>query len=355
MLWISALILTSSIWAKQLPQLLTKHALETIRYMTEDGRYTYVQKRPGVLGMVSSFRSIDFLSESSASDFQMSGSRFKKRLLIEVIPNAHQEFNLVKLHRLMVVDRGNTQVREIGEGRSPKLHLGDEWVTFWQPQDRTIQVKNLLTDKTYPLKLTGKLNPFFTPMVEMISGESLLFTQINDKGFASLNQYNLVTKKTNVVYQSSVTATEIEVCQHEGYLAFGEFPFEDIPRNSSIMKVKISSTTNLAGHETIYSSSDQDVGNMICNEKQIYFIKTLNNERKLNIKTTEVVKLELENGKVQVMSSLNHVTQLISMDGKVLAPFRGDFYVVEGSHNLSDDKLKSRNLPGSEEELPLDL
>ena len=355
MLWISAFIMTTSIWAKQLPQLLTKHALETIRFISEDGRYTYVQKRPGVLGMVTSFRSTDFISDASSSDFAMSGSRFKKRLLIEAIPNAHQEFNLLKQHRLMVVDWGNTQTREIGFGRAPKLHLGDEWVTFWQPVERTIQVKNLLTDKTYAIKLSAKLNPFFTPIVEMITQESVLYTQINEKGFASLNQFNLTTKKTNVVYQSNVTATDIEVCQDSGYLAFGEFPFEGIVRSSSIMKIKISSTTNLAGHETIYSSSDQDVGNMVCTEKQIYFIKTLDNDHKLNVKTTEVVKLDLSSGKVEVMSSLNYVNQLISMDGKVLAPFRGDYYVVEGTHNLSDDKLKSRNLPGADEELPLDL
>ena len=48
-----------------------------------------------------------------------------------------------------------------------------------------------------------------------------------------------------------------------------------------------------------------------------------------------------------------NVTQLVEMDGRVLVPFRGEFFVLEGKNNLGDDTLKSA--PSPQEELPLEI
>ena len=117
MVWISLIFFSISLIAKEIPRFLTKHTVESIRYITMDGRYAYIHKRQGVLGVASSFRSVDFLSDSSASDFIVKDSRFKQRLAIEVIPNAHTEYNLIKLHKILVVDWGKSQTKNIGIGK----------------------------------------------------------------------------------------------------------------------------------------------------------------------------------------------------------------------------------------------
>jgi hypothetical protein len=352
MLWINFLFFILSLQAAELPRFLTKHSSETLRFISMDGRYAYVQKKPGVLGLVSSFRSIDFLTDANANNFLVRGSRFKNRLTIESVPNAHDELSLVKNHKIFVMDYGNSITREIGIGRGAKLHLQDEWITYYNIVDKVIHVENLLTQKKFSIKVSAKANPFFIPEVEMVSQSSILYTDINENGYAALVGYNLATLKSNITYKSSQTATRLELCQSENYLGMGEFPYDGVNRGSKIQYIKLTEQVNLAGFTTLYSSVEQDVGNMICLPNNIYFIKTMNQDKVLNYKVTEAVKLEIATQNIEARSSLKHVTQLLEMDGRVLIPLRGQFLVLEGKNNLSEDILKS--VP-TKEELQIDL
>lgn len=349
MVWISLVLVAFIAQAKDFPKFLTKHAIESVRFMSKDGRYAYVTKKAGVLGMVSSFRSVDFISEPNTSDFTVQGSRFQKRLVIEVIPNLHNELNVIKPHKIFVVDFGNTQSREVGKGINAKLHVLDEWLTYYQPMERTIQVRNLLTDRSYAVKLSPKLNPFFVPEVEMVSGESIIYTETSDKGHVSLVNYSLSTQRSTVIYRSPHTGTHLSLCQDKGHLTFGEFPYDDIARESTIMTVKVTSGTNLAGFSTIYNSNDGDIGNLVCTENSVYFIKSLVTVKAMNHKTTELARLDLKTSRVEALTELGSVTQVINMDGRIMVPFRGDFHVIEGDHNLSDDKLKEKPVDRKEE------
>jgi hypothetical protein len=353
MVWISLVLLSLNIFSKELPRFLTKHATESIRFITLDGRFAYLQKRQGVLGMITGFRSVDFISDQSQSDFIIKDSRFKRRLAIEVIPNHQTEFNLIKNHKILVIDWGKTQTRDVGIGMNSRLHMEDEWISYYDPILKVISIQNLLTQKLFQIKLSPKISPFFYPEVEMISEDTIVYTDVNDKGYIALIQYNLVTQKSSILYRSNQNGTRIELCQDKGYVAIGEFPYDDIARTSKILQIPITGSTNLSGFTTIYSSTDSDLGNMICLEKSIYFIKTLIHLKNINSKQTEAVRLDLKTTQVQTVTDLGSVSQLLSMDGRILIPFRGDFHVLEGSANLTDDKLKSPL--STSEELPLDL
>jgi hypothetical protein len=353
MAWISLFILfTTSVMAADLPRFLTKHSPDTLRYISMDGRYAYVQKKPGVLGMVSSFRSTDFLSESNTNDFSVKSSRFKARLAIESIPNAFDEMSLIKNHKIYVVDYGNTQTREIGVGRGAKLHLRDEWMTFYDMFEKKIMIVNLVTQKKFEIKLSKKANPFFIPDVEMVSSRGVVYSDINEQGYSAMVSYDLQTLTSNVIYKSSQTATRIELCQHQGYLAVGEFPYDGVDRGSKISMIPLTDVTNLAGLQSIYTSIEQDIGNMVCLPNWIYFVKTMNQDKQLNYRVTEAVKLELKTQNIEAKTSLKAVSQLLEMDGRVLIPFRGEFHVLEGQANIGEDSLKS--VP-TKEELQIDI
>jgi hypothetical protein len=319
-----------------------------------DGRYAYVQKKPGVLGLVSSFRSTDFLSEANTNDFSVKASRFKMRLAVESIPNAFDSMSLIKNHKIYVVDFGNTLTREIGMGRGAKLHLRDEWMTFYDMFEKKIHIVNLVTQKKFEIKLSKKANPFFIPDVEMISSRAVVYSDINEQGYSAMVSFDLQTGKSNIIYKSSQSATKIELCQHENYLAVGEFPYEGVDRGSKISMVPISRDdyTNLAGLQTIYTSIEQDIGNMVCLPNWIYFVKTMNQDKQLNFKITEAVKLELKTQNVEAKSTLKSVAQILEMDGRVMIPFRGEFHVLEGQANIGEDSLKA--VP-TREELQIDL
>lgn len=352
MLWISFLFLALNLEAAELPRFLTKHSPETLRYISMDGRYAYVQKKPGVLGIVTSFRSIDFLTDTNASDFLIKSSRFRGRLAIESIPNAHIEMSLVKNHKIYVVDYGNSVTREIGFGRNAKLHLRDEWLTYYNMNEKVIHVVNLVTQKKYEIKVSRKDNPFFIPEVEMVSQKSILYTDINENGYSALVGFDLSTAKSNIVYKSSQTATRIELCQSDTYLGMGEFPYDGVTRGSKIQYIKLTDTVNLAGFTSLYNSIEQDLGNMVCLPESIYFVKTMNQDKVLNYKVTEAVKLEIKTQNIEAKTNLKHVAQIIEMDGRVLIPLRGQFFVLEGKNNLGEDILKAAP---TREELQIDL
>lgn len=80
---------------------------------------------------------------------------------------------------------------------------------------------------------------------------------------------------------------------------------------------------------------------MACSDRAAYFVKTLSQDEKVGLKKTEVAEIELKSGKVKIRTDLSYVSHVLNMDGRILAPFRGEFYVLEGESNLATDQLKS--------------
>jgi hypothetical protein len=352
MVWISIFFLALSIRAAELQRFLTKHSSETLRYISMDGRYAYVQKRPGVLGLVSSFRSVDFLSEANSNDFLVKASSAKTRIVIESISKTHTEMSLMKDHKIFVADLGNTVTRHIGHGRNAKLHLKDEWISYFHHGTHVIHIQNLITQKKYEIKLSRKSPSFFIPDVEMISSKMIVYTDINDSGYAALISFDLEGLKSTIVYKSNQNATRLELCKITEYLGLGEFPFDGVSRGSKIQTLTLTDSVNIAGFTTIYSSIEQDIGNMVCLAGAIYFVKTMNHDKIMNHTISEAVKLDLKSKNVETKSHLKSVSQIVEMDQRVMIPFRGQLLVLEGTSNIGEDTLKSN---ASKEELQLDI
>lgn len=352
MVLISLFLFVFNLEAKELPRFLTKHSPETLRYISQDGRYAYVQKKSGVLGFVSNFKSIDFLTDSNSSEFLVKGSPYKGRLAIESIPNSHDELSLLKNHKIFVIDYGNVKTREIGKGRGTKLHLRDEWISFYDIIEKVIHIQNLITLKKFEIKLSPKANPFFIPEIEMVNERSVVYTDTNDAGLSALVTFDLQTKKSAINYKSSQSGTRLELCQTDEYLGIGEFPYEGVMRGSKISYIKRSDYMNLAGTTTLYNSVEQDIGNIVCLPSSIYFVKTMNHDRQLNFRITEAVRLDLKTQNIEAKTEMKHVQQIVEMDGRVLVPLRGEFFVLEGRANLGEDVLKPAP---TKEELQIDI
>jgi hypothetical protein len=86
-----------------------------------------------------------------------------------------------------------------------------------------------------------------------------------------------------------------------------------------------------------------DIGNIVCSKENLYFVKTLDENKSLNTKKTEVAKIELKENKLSILTDLRYVTNIINMDGTILVPFREKYFVAEGKSRLNDDKLIKDN------------
>lgn len=338
-----------------LPRLLTKQATENIKFINSTGRYTYYQKKPGVLNLSTNFRNQDFVTADSNSGFQMSGSFHGIKLILETIPNFHTEPNLIKDHKIGVLTMGNVAITEIGEGRYPRLHLLDEWITWYRPFEKTIQVMQVKTKKLSEIKLSNKNNPFFQPQVVMLNPETVIYTDMNDQGYEAIISTNTKTKKTQVIYKSPRLGNRLEICNNKGYVAYGEFPYTDIRAYSKILMSKNNQGFSLNNFSTIYESDDNDIGRMVCMENSIYFVKTTEQNKKIGTKKTEAAQINLKNNQVLIKSDLSQVSQIINMDGRVLVPIREIIYVLEGESNLGNDTLKSPGINTNSEDLKIGL
>ncbi len=331
-------------WSRiELPRFAAKQSLDNIRFMTQDGRYTYSQKRSGALSMSTSFRTSDVLTNPPGTNYAITSSEARKKMVVEVEANWHQDMDLNKINDIMVGSFAGAQFAKIGRGRYPRLHLDDEWLTWFDPKEKAIHVQFLRTPERHQIiKLGKKNNAFFFPEVIMLNPETVLYTDVNDKGFSALLSWSLVDKKMTVVRKSEVSATRLELCRRDNIIAMGEFSYDDANRGTTIMVQAWKDAPTLGGFTTVYRASDNDLGQMICgSNNRLWFVKTMSEDRKLNIRQTEAVVMELPSGRITVKSELERVTNLIDMDGRILLPLREDVFVLEGSAGSANDTLRN--------------
>jgi hypothetical protein len=326
-----------------LPKFAAKQSLENIRFITQDGRFTYSQKRSGALSMSTSFKTVDVLMNPPGTNYAVGSSEARKKLTIEIEANWHQDLDLNKVNDIMVGPLGGTQFTKIGRGRIPKLHLEDEWLTWYDPKEKLIHVQMLRTpERHHVIRLGKKNNSYFFPDVVMINPETVLYTDVNDKGISALLAWNMVDKKMTVVRKSEVAGTRLELCRRENMMVLGEFSYDDANKGTTIMVQAWRDTPRLGGFTTVYRVSDNDLGQMICARgNRLWFVKTMSEDRKLNTRRTEATLMELPSGKITVKSDLEHVANLVDMDGRILIPMREDVYVLEGYPGSSNDTLHS--------------
>ena len=173
----------------------------------------------------------------------------------------------------------------------------------------------------------------------MITRDTVLFNDINDSGIMSIFMYSKREKKFSPVYKAKFPGTNLKFCRVKDDLIIGEFSLDGVSVGSSIYKLPLFSNENFNNQSQLYTSELDDIGNLVCSNEDVYFIKTITQKKVLNIKVTEVAKLNLKSNKIKILTDLRYVTNIVNMDGTILVPFREKYYVAEGKSRLNDDKL----------------
>lgn len=325
---------------EKLPLLETKQAIQTIRFISEDGKYTYSQRRSGALLMSYNYKSHKILEFPTGVEYFIASFPKGDRLAIEVSSAHHQNFDPNKLNTIYTTRKGSKIVSEVGKGVDVKVHLPNNFISYYHPLNKTISVHNVLaSEEVHQITLSRKHNPFFRPDVIMPNPETVLYTDINDKGHAALLLYNLLTKKIKVLYKSSLVGMKFETCLTSEMVFVGEFSYPGVFNGSKIMQIKTNSGS-FAGLKTIYQSSSNDIGNLNCLKDEAYFIKSVSEDKNLNLKITEVAMIDNDMKKPALLTNLKSVSQIINMDGRLLIPFREKVFVLKGAHQIADDKIE---------------
>lgn len=335
-----ALFMISS-QALALPELITKQSLNNIRYISKQGNITYFQNTSGALKFASNYKVKEVKKSLAGTHFLVSASSDEKWLAVERKWNPHRNLIFPEDNNLYIGKFQGEKITKVGRGTDLNFHQNNLFFSFFDPEEREINLlKTAGFEKFKKIKIADSSSILFKPLVFMPTPNDLIYTDINIKGRTAVLIYSLALKKFETIYKTQEPARKLEVCYLKDHLIIGDFAVTGLNKSSRIIKVDLYNNPNYVKSELIYSSDVTDIGNLVCHKKNLYFIKTVGLNENLNTLKTEVAKIELETKKLEILTKLGNVNQLMVLGSYVLAPYRGKYLIVEGAKILTDDSIK---------------
>ena len=327
--------ITDSVFVKeQLIELLAKQATNNLRFITNDGKITYYQKRSGQLLVSQNYKVAEVLKGSPATHYTMFATKNRKKMIVLENPNYHTYYSLRGTEKVHVLNFGQSVARFVGEGNSPRLHLNDEWLSYYHHQNKTIYFEHTTNSALkFQILINARKNPYFTPEVLMFSDDQILFTDMNEDGIQGVFLFKRSTGKAELKYKQSSKFSRIELCDADENIFLGEFGTAFTGAGSFIKKIKTTNIDLFKDLETIYSSTLNDPGHIHCQEKNsIYFSKNIGPSETKSI--YEIVSFDVETKKEKVLTYFKTTTQFVDMDGVYLVSEKGKTYIVKGNNNF---------------------
>ena len=335
-------LLSSSLGAKIiLPELLTKQAVSNIRFLSQDGKFTYYQKRSGSLLYSSNYKVFEMLKGQIGTQYTVIGTKARKKIVIMQNENFHNFYALRSQEKIFLLDFGDTTLREVGMGSAATLHLEDSWLSYYDYYSKIISFVNTKNAALkFTIKLNNKINPYFTPQIVMSDENTIFYTDLSETGAVGLLQYQRSLNKSEIIFKSNTPMLKAEICINNDSLIMGLFGINYSNVGTTIYKATLP-VTDFSKRETIYNSTVNDFGQMICDfsKENVTFIKNFGTNEQYS---TDLVDLNNKTKVVTLLSEMKTITSVINMDGTLLALDKGKYFIVKGNTDYkSIDSLKS--------------
>lgn len=317
-----------------LVELLAKQATNNIRFISNDGKLTYYQKRSGQLLLSSNYKVYEILKGSLSNNYTIIATPARKKLVVMQNNNYHTFYSMRGLENIFIINFGQSFAREVGSGMSARLHNDDQWLSYYNPYNKIIYFEHTAnTALKYQIKINARKNPYFIPQVVMYNEDQVAYTDMNEEGVVGVFLFKRSSGKSELKYKLNSPFSRLELCYTGNDLFIGEFGLPLTGPGSVIKKLKPLDFENFKNVETIYTSSLNDPGNMNCRENDfLYFSKNIG---ATNSKAVyEIVQFDLKEKKEKVLTYFKSVTQMIDMDGVFLINEKGKTFIVKGNNNF---------------------
>lgn len=326
---------------KALPELMTKQSLNNIRYLSKNGKITYYQNNSGELKFSTNYQVKLVKKSPKPTQYLVSATDDEKWIGIEEIVTPHRPLPGIRLNTLSIGKFSEEKTMPVGSGTRLQFQLENRFFTYFDPQERKIVIGKVSDPKSSrSVQIFNRSNLLFVPEAFLTTENDLVFTDINSKGFAAILSYSISDKEFQTVFKSTTPNTKLDICFYGDHLIIGEFPKYSLNEASQIFKVNLFNNPSYRERQTLYTSPISDIGNMVCENKETYFIKTVRVIPELNSKETEVAKISTDTNKLTMLSKQGDITQLTKMGDYILAPYRGKYLIVSGSTEIVDDSIK---------------
>lgn len=332
-----------------LPELLAKQAVGNIRFLSQDGKFTYYQKRSGNLLFSSNYKVIDMLQGPIGTQYTLHGTSSRKKIVVMQNQNFNNFYSFRINEKIYLLDFGGSVLKEVGKGSAPALHLNDTWLSFYNYYTKVITFENTANSALkLSIKLNNRINPYFTPQVLMSDEDTIYYTDLSENGAIGILQYKRTTGKAELVFKAATPMVKAEICLQNNSLVLGIFGINYSNFGTSISKISLP-FKDFSKRETIYTSPINDIGQMICDydKENITFIKNYGTNYQTS---TDLVDLNTSSKTIKPLSEIKTITSVINMDGTLLALDKGKYYIVKGNIDYKNiDSLKSLPPSGASE------
>lgn len=324
-----------------LPELLTKQAISNIRFLSQDGKFTYYQKRSGSLLYSSNYKVHEMIKGQIGTQYTLIGTKARKKIIVMQNESFHTFYSLRSKEKIFLVNFGDTTLREVGLGSSPALHLDDSWISYYDYYLKQLNFVNTANAALkFSLKLNNKINPYFTPQVVMSDENTLYYTDLSETGAVGLLRYQRNLNKAEIIFKANTPMLKAEICLNNDSLILGLFGINFSSEGSTIYKAPLP-IADFSKREILYNSIVNDIGQLTCDfsKESITFIKNFGtNEHNL----TDLTDLNTKTKSLTTLSEMKTITNIINMDGTLLALDKGKYFIVKGSVDYKNiDSLKS--------------
>lgn len=325
----------------KLPELSTKQSIDNIRYISKGGKFTYYQNIKGELKVSTNYQVSTVLTGKPNTQYLVTSSDEEDFITIlqieDILRNNWQKAD----HKIYYSKLGSTEAKLVGNGVSPKIHLNGKFLTFFQYENKQIQIINLINpSQIKSIEPQNNLNPYYIPQISMVTPTDAIFTDINNKGYGAVLMYSVTSKEFEVVYKSKIPFSKIEICYQNENIYIGEFPLAFSNPQSSITEVPLFNNPQFKTQKNLYSVPLPDMGNIICDNERIFFLKTTSFKQSINQRYVEVAELNIKTSEVKVLSNLGQVSDLSKTGNLILANYLGKYYIVKGNNEFTDDSIK---------------
>ncbi len=350
LLGISSFVKSPAYAESKLPILTTKQDVRNLRFVSSDGKFTYYQRGNGSLQFSTNYSVKEVLKFSPNSQYTLIKGRSSRYLVAQVNELYNNYLSIRSPQKIHIIKYGTHESQFLAKGVAINLHLKDEWISYYDSLKKKLIVQNHVNPSIkYEIKLANKVNPYFTPQVAMLDEDTIIYTDLNKEGLPGILRYTVNAKKVELLHKLSTPLIKIELCENDSHLYWFQYGLDPIERSSQLRRIEKANLKkkkiDLLKTPTLYQSSENDIGDIVCNQKKghIQLIKTFRSSTgKL---TYDAAEIELSTGKSSKLSDIQFATSLIQMDKKLLLPYQDKFFVLYGDDNLTQfDTLKNRGI-----------
>ncbi len=343
LIFLLTLISFNSVKAKiALPELMAKQAINNIRFLSQDGKFTYYQKRSGSLLFSTNYKVQEMIKGDIGTQYTLFASPARKKIIILQNQNFNNFYSLRAKEKIYLVNYGESVPRELGMGMSPTLLLNDNWLSYYDPYTKILYFENTTNSALkFSIKLNNRINPYFLPQVLMSDDNTVYYTDLSENGSFGVLEFKRNTAKSEIIFKAQSVMMKAEICLHNENLVMATFGIHGSNIGSSIAKSNLP-IKDFAKRETIYKSDLNDLGHLVCDfdKSNIAFIK---NTGSVNNPSFDIVDLNFTTKSLTQLSEMKTINNIINMDGTLLTEEKGKYFIVKGEVDFKNvDTLKAK-------------